>query len=376
MKVGRFLLQGETAQTIIQDIRLRNQSHFNAAISTTSMSYFTFDYDNGQEYSDDASIDIAGTNYIIWAHGEDWPIQHNIAGFLLINWNSGTCTYVSNSGVSPFFVFLPLVYIILVMKTPLKDIFFIKYLLTQRLPYFPTYSLASGLVITSHFIICIIVCISQITGHGSTSESYILSTGIVSTMNLWIALLPSSKSIVMNFLTDIPFERRIKYHILLTTTTLFFSWIHMTLSACFYSADFFSTTAPNLTVIPLYGFLAFVFMSIMSIFALENIRRIAYEIFLTTHYLFPLVLLFIMLHVKDPYVSYGCIPGIILHGIDILLKLYYLLNRKIGSLSSSHDITIVEVTCASAVISTPGAYYFINVPTISMLEWHPFRYRN
>ena len=67
--------------------------------------------------------------------------------------------------------------------------------------------------------------------------------------------------------------------------------------------------------------------------------------------------------------AFAC-AGIILHAVDIGYKVYGMVAMKQASIHKFGDITKVEVP--SSVDSRPGGYYFLRIPAISALEWHPF----
>ena len=304
-KTGRFLLEGYSADAIVPDTRARNRSHLDAAITIGDTSYIVFEYLNGQEYSDDANVDSTGGNYVIYAHGADWPNIHTAYGFLLIDWSAGSCSIAESTSVSPFFVFLPILFIVVLMKTPLKQVSVFRYLLLHRMPYFNDFSIAGGVLIMIHFIICFVVLGTTINALSPAGFGYASATGMVTMMNLWVGLFPSSKTSILNVFTEVPFERSIKYHKILTATAMFFAFIHAIIVNQFY--DYESQT--SLLVIPEYGQAALVVFATMAFFAIEPIRRAFYELFLYIHYLFPFGILFAALHVKDSWAAVGFIPG-------------------------------------------------------------------
>ncbi|XP_059457009.1 ferric reduction oxidase 2-like [Corylus avellana] len=104
-----------------------------------------------------------------------------------------------------------------------------------------------------------------------------------------------------------------------------------------------------------------------------RIRRKFFELFLYTHNLYILFIIFFILHVG---ISYACImlPGFYLFAVDRYLRL----------LQSRQRVRVVSarlLPCQSLELNlakSPGLSYnplsimFINVPSISKLQWHPF----
>ena len=318
-KTGRFLLEGYSADAIVPDTRPRNLSKLESAVTIGDTSYIVFEYLNGQEYSGDASVNSLGGNYIIYAHGADWPNIHTENGFLLVDWSAGTCSIAESNSVSPYFVFLPILFIVVLMKTPLKEVSFFRYMLLHRVPYFTEFSIAGGLLIMVHYIICFVVLGTTINARSPSGYAYASATGMVAMMNLWVGLFPSSKSMILNFFTEVPFERSLKYHKILTATAMFFMYIHLIIITQFYDYE----KESNLHVIPEFGVLASMVFAPMSFFAIEPIRRAYYELFLYIHYLFPFGILFAALHVKYSYAAIGFIPGQLLTYIDSSTHFYY-----------------------------------------------------
>jgi hypothetical protein len=236
--------------------------------------------------------------------------MHLKRGFLLVNFAAGTCSL--GEGVSPYFVFLTLLFIIALMKTPyIKNLDLVRILLQKRVPFLGM-SIAAALAVLVHVIICLVVFITIMVAPGEPTRLFVTASGQVAIMNLWMTLLPSSKSPIMFFLTEVPFERSIKYHQLLSLSAMILSSIHMIANASANNDIFFASFRVGSSVTPVYGFIAFLFFSLMTVIAFEPIRKASYELFLIVHFLFPVGLLFIMLHA--PQLAYGFIPGIILHG--------------------------------------------------------------
>lgn len=121
------------------------------------------------------------------------------------------------------------------------------------------------------------------------------------------------------------------------------------------------------------GEIAIVFALAIWMTSLPRVRRKMFEVFLYTHHLYILYIFFYVLHVG---VGYFCmiIPGIFLFVIDRYLRL--LQSRQHAKLDSARLLP-----CGTAELNfskTPGLIYnptsilFINVPSVSKLQWHPF----
>ncbi|GAB4861691.1 hypothetical protein Ancab_036944 [Ancistrocladus abbreviatus] len=106
---------------------------------------------------------------------------------------------------------------------------------------------------------------------------------------------------------------------------------------------------------------------------LPPIRRKLFELFFYTHHLYILFVFFFFLHVG---VSFMCImlPGFYLFMIDRLLR--FLQSRRRVRLVSARilpsEFVELNFSKTSGLSYTPTSILFINVPSISKLQWHPF----
>ncbi|XP_057979341.1 ferric reduction oxidase 2-like [Malania oleifera] len=104
-----------------------------------------------------------------------------------------------------------------------------------------------------------------------------------------------------------------------------------------------------------------------------RIRRKFFELFFYTHYLYILFIVFFVFHLGISYSSM-MLPGFYL----------FLLDRYLRFLQSRHTLRLVSarvLPCQTLELNfakTPGLKYsptsimFMNVPSISKLQWHPF----
>ncbi|GMN44989.1 hypothetical protein TIFTF001_014178 [Ficus carica] len=106
---------------------------------------------------------------------------------------------------------------------------------------------------------------------------------------------------------------------------------------------------------------------------IPRIRRKIFELFFYTHYLYIIFVIFFVLHVG---ISYSCmmLPGFYLFLVDRYLR--FLQSRKGVRLVSSRLLPCESVELNFS--KNPGLKYhptstiFVNVPSISKLQWHPF----
>ncbi|KAL1360488.1 ferric reduction oxidase 2 isoform X1 [Arachis hypogaea] len=104
-----------------------------------------------------------------------------------------------------------------------------------------------------------------------------------------------------------------------------------------------------------------------------RIRRKAFELFFYTHHLY---ILFIVLFIFHVGISYACImlPGFYLFLVDRYLR--FLQSRQRARLVSARVLPCeaVELNFSKThgLTYNPTSIVFINIPSISKLQWHPF----
>ncbi|OIW04866.1 hypothetical protein TanjilG_13706 [Lupinus angustifolius] len=123
----------------------------------------------------------------------------------------------------------------------------------------------------------------------------------------------------------------------------------------------------------LAGEIALIFGLIMWIATIPRIRRKFFELFFYTHYLYILFIVFFIFHVG---ITYAC----------LMLPSFYLflVDRYIRFLQSRHQVRLVSarvLPCEAIELNfskdhgltyNPTSVMFINIPSISKLQWHPF----
>ncbi|XP_051126817.1 ferric reduction oxidase 2-like isoform X2 [Andrographis paniculata] len=104
-----------------------------------------------------------------------------------------------------------------------------------------------------------------------------------------------------------------------------------------------------------------------------TIRRKMFELFFYTHYLYILFIIFFVLHTSIGLASI-MLPGIYLFIIDRYLR--FLQSRQRVRLLSARvlpcDTLELNFSKSRGLKYSPTSIMFINVPTISKLQWHPF----
>ncbi|XP_034711486.1 ferric reduction oxidase 4-like [Vitis riparia] len=121
------------------------------------------------------------------------------------------------------------------------------------------------------------------------------------------------------------------------------------------------------------GEIAFLFALIMWATSFPRVRRKMFEVFFYTHHIYTLYIFFYVLHVGTAYFCM-ILPGIFLFIIDRYLR--FLQSRQRARLVSARILPseAVELTFSKSLGLTynPTSILFVNLPSISRLQWHPF----
>ncbi|XP_074282540.1 ferric reduction oxidase 2-like [Silene latifolia] len=112
---------------------------------------------------------------------------------------------------------------------------------------------------------------------------------------------------------------------------------------------------------------------ILWVATIPRIRRKIFEVFLYTHYLYILFMLFFFFHVGISYAFY-VLPGFLLFMIDRYVR--FLQSKQGVRLLSARVLTceVVELNFSKSpgLSYNPTSIIFVNIPKISKLQWHPF----
>ncbi|KAF8380183.1 hypothetical protein HHK36_027665 [Tetracentron sinense] len=207
-------------------------------------------------------------------------------------------------------------------------------------------------------------------------DSAALRLGLVGNICLAFLFFPVTRGSSVLPLVGLTSEASIKYHIWLGHIVMTLFTTHGLCYIIFWaSTDQISEMLKwdKIGVSNVAGELALLFGLAMWATSFPRIRRKMFELFFYTHNLYVLFLLFFILHVG---ISYSCImlPGFYLFVIDRYLR--FLQSRQRVRLVSARLLPCetVELNFSKnpGLSYTPTSTIFINVPSISKLQWHPF----
>ncbi|KAK4738812.1 hypothetical protein R3W88_002509 [Solanum pinnatisectum] len=203
-----------------------------------------------------------------------------------------------------------------------------------------------------------------------------LVIGLTGNICLTFLFYPVSRGSSILPLLGLTSEGSIKYHIWLGHMAMTLFTIHGLLFILFWAVS--GRLHEMLTWDPHYisnvpGELGLLVGLILWATTFPAIRRRMFELFFYTHYLYILFMVFYLLHTG---MFYACImlPGFFLFLIDRYLR--FLQSKQKVRLISARVLTCETVELNFSKISgleySPTSIMFLNVPSISKLQWHPF----
>ncbi len=228
-------------------------------------------------------------------------------------------------------------------------------------------------------------------------EVWAKTLGVISIMNLgWYLLMPIGRKSVLLEALGLSWERAVKYHrwigyysivIMVVHSLLYVSiWIYgdghaifdpdgqmlqRNLIPWYCSKNECDEDQARMLRVNMYGIVTLVLILTMTIFALPSIRRHKFELFYYVHHLFILVLLFVCLHYKGSIIY--IIPGIAIYTVDKLMALQsFRKTAPVATRMLSRNVLEISFNTKPGVQYKAGDYIFLNVPSVSHLQWHPF----
>jgi predicted ferric reductase len=228
-----------------------------------------------------------------------------------------------------------------------------------------------------HYLLCAAFLLLNIIFMGfgtATSNMLLKSTGTFLAPNILFAIVMALKYSPIKLLTRITYERYINFHKFLGDYILCLSVFH----TIAYMANWSRPVLQNHPLmlrnmfVPLprtFGMLALLCIVLIKLFSLDCIRGRNYRIFVISHYLYVLFVVFTALH-RGYFFPY-LYAILCLVAIDFLICLNDWRRLHRASIQICQDdyvrIFIKYDRCVS-----PGQHIYIYVPGISRFESHPF----
>ncbi|KAL7233183.1 hypothetical protein ACSBR1_016919 [Camellia fascicularis] len=222
---------------------------------------------------------------------------------------------------------------------------------------------------------CLFVSISSIRWEVKL-ERVGLTLGLVGNICLAFLFFPVTRGSSLLPIFGLSPEASIKYHIWLGHITMVLFTSHGVFYIIYWVvANRFSEVLKwsTIRVSNVAGELSLLFGLFLWVTTYPRIRQKMFELFFYTHHLYILFMIFYIFHLGFSY-SYTILPGFYLFMVDRFLR--FLQSRQGVHLVSARVMSCetVELNCSKsrALSYTPTSIIFINVPSISRLQWHPF----
>eukprot|EP00742_Colponemidia_sp_Colp-10_P009417 GILJ01010266.1.p1 GENE.GILJ01010266.1~~GILJ01010266.1.p1 ORF type:complete len:799 (-),score=93.67 GILJ01010266.1:147-2372(-) len=209
-------------------------------------------------------------------------------------------------------------------------------------------------------------------------------------LNMALLVLPVTRNSVWFYVFGIPFERAIKYHRWIGATVFVNMTLHLALwwrvwdvagkwSDCALAFDASCGATPSVVWT---GELAWLLTVVMAVLSYEWVRRKRFELFYYAHHMYVLVFVFACIHSSGVSRNRGnlikyLMLGAALYVVDRVIRFYRsrCQNAEIISMSKEGEITklVVRMNGKDGYLRyQAGQYAFINIPSLSLLQWHPF----
>lgn len=225
------------------------------------------------------------------------------------------------------------------------------------------------------------------------------SLGALSAANALFIIVPASRTSLWQYLLGLPFDKMIRFH----------RWIGMLIVVeatghCLWWLILFGfeDDAPNLPSCPfpasrpqsmprsatcarglqrvfvtqsyVYGLVAWISLALILLTSLETVRRRHYRIFQASHFAFLLFYTFAALHKPASFGPYA-FGTLGLYVFDKLSRAFLGIASSAPAVSmESLPSGVLRIRMKRKWYMRPelGQYVFINLPSVSLFEWHPF----
>jgi hypothetical protein len=321
---------------------------------------------------------------IIWAVNQlppiDWIWEHDSYGSTTLDIYSGKFinnTIIYNykySIIISIIIFINMLIIPIVFNKILKYKFF-KNLQNRRIckpNYFVDLKWTEFgvlFIILSLSIFYIVISYYKLFSY---SLNFTQSTGYISSAILTLTTIPITRTNILVYLFGNSYDRSIKIHKILGYLYILMILLHFIIVLYKYGFNItFSFEKTSKGVIPIYGTIGFICSVLIGITSIKFIRRNYFQLFYNTHMLFLIVFITIILHYI--YIGYFYIFPIIFYGVSIInrIKNILLRDKLLNVRIIEKNILCLEIKYNKINVKG-GQYVFLNIPSVSITEWHPF----
>ncbi|EQC32240.1 hypothetical protein SDRG_09990 [Saprolegnia diclina VS20] len=386
------------SQVVLQS----NQSSITVArtLVTKDQASFTFQRTLAAATATDVALGTTDPVTVLWAHGDvGFPSYHTARGAARVQLTTSTAATSVFAAASTFVTTrttiivaigcalvmlsgLLVTYVARLKKLPLKTLLPPPSSLhawgAHLWQPFADLHVGSLVVLSIYAATLVVVVVSLQREFAGASADRIASlvTGHFALVHLMLLLLPVARGQHWTLIFGIGPERALLFHRMLGRLVVLLSIVHLILNARNVRVTS-STPYGTQQVVPLYGFVAFLALTSLGLVALWAIRRHCYEVFLYYHRVAAVVgILFSMLHSHT--VAIGMAFPLIIYGLSGLYRLgayrqcFDATARVTGPSTVTLSLPSTPQTMHWATRMSPGSFFYVNVPSISRLEWHPY----
>eukprot|EP01041_Mallomonas_annulata_P003178 gene3178-6273_t len=290
------------------------------------------------------------------------------------------------------------IYFVLVMTILSNYIKSIKNLLRSRVKLYPLCTFGEALMMTMltglvigefYYYYAYVPVIAKSTK--TPAEQGAVAVGQTASIVMGLLLLPITRNSIWSVLFGISPNSLVKFHEVLGYVFVILSVIHTLLfwkvfdENQAFPADVFGvpmvTHANNITTPLLELGVIVMFICIVFPSVLPSFRRVYFEAFYYLHHFFIILFLMVLWHATRSW--YFVTASFILWVADHALRLMNCIGTEVEvvSLNVSSNGSVVELTYQNVLkwhslgtvhVHQPGQYMYLNIPSISTLQWHPF----
>ncbi|OQS00998.1 transmembrane protein [Achlya hypogyna] len=213
--------------------------------------------------------------------------------------------------------------------------------------------------------------------NAAPGQSFVLVTGHLGLVNLMLILLPVARGHHWEVIFGIGHERILKFHKWLGRSFVLLTALHLVLSLNQGGSATYAQPYGTQEAIPLYGFISFLCFASMGLMAFEGLRRRCYEVFYWHHRAAAIAgLVFAVLHA--PAILVAMIFPLSVYALNSIWRFTAYFRGHNATLATHRDgTTVVSLepslrTAKWAATMNTCAFFYVNIPTVSGVQWHPF----
>jgi len=246
--------------------------------------------------------------------------------------------------------------------------------MTSRIPVVDI-SVAQGCLYVAYILLNLLLAL--VSGYYQLSVGIAINWGYLTMGNVLVAIIFATRNSIIRVLTGLAVDQAISYHQMIGYVVFACATIHMAMMWSKPIDTELGSIGNTWTITKFkYGFLAWCCLVVSTFLSISYIRRAVFELFITSHMVFVVFLAAAYLHTKTflPYL----VTAAVFYGGDKLIRCVWgLLPKKTTSVDVSVD-GIVRLRFPKNQIAKAlkqyqaGQYIFLNVPSLSLLQWHPF----